>query len=145
MTATLTTIRQGLAANLSTLTGIQVSAYMLAQPTPPTIHLYPAQVTYDLAAARGLDQWDFTVQAFVGDTADQGAQVALDAFIAPSGAQSVKRALEVPDGGSPRTYLGGIAGDVSALTCSGYRIYTRPGSPSVLGAEWTVRVLAAGN
>jgi len=139
MTATLTTIRQGLAANLSTLTGIQVSAYMLSAPTPPTIHLYPAQITYDLAARRGLDQWDFTVQAFVGDTADQGAQVALDAFIAPSGAQSVKAKLE-SDG-----TLGGIAGDVSAITCSGYRIYTREGGPPVLGAEWTVRVLAAGN
>jgi hypothetical protein len=140
MTATLTGLRQALAANLARLgDDIQVSAYMLASPTPPTIHLYPSEVTYDLAARRGLDMWFFTVQAFVGATSDIGAQKRLDGYIDPKGSQSVKQAIESD------SYLAGQAGDVTALSCSGYRIYTREGGPPVLGAEWRIQVLAAGN
>jgi hypothetical protein len=66
MAVTLTQIREGIAANLAVLDGCQVSAYMLSNPTPPAVHVYPAEVDYDLAMGRGLDQWTFTVQAFVG-------------------------------------------------------------------------------
>jgi hypothetical protein len=38
MAVTLTQIREGIAANLAVLDGCQVSAYMLSNPTPPTIH-----------------------------------------------------------------------------------------------------------
>src|SRR4029077_10195860 len=126
--------RQGLAANLSTLQGIQVSPYMLANATPPTVHLYPGgaagDITYDLAFQRGLDNWPFTVQAFVGLTSDIGAQALLDTFIAPSGSQSIKTVLE-----SDST-LGGLVNDVTVVSCTGYRIYRRDGAAPVLGAEW---------
>jgi hypothetical protein len=140
--ADLTTMRTGLAANLSTLTGIQVSPYMLANPTPPTIHLYPGgpagDIEYDLAMARGLDQWTFTVQAFVALAADIGSQVKLDQFIAPSGAQSVKAALESDD------TLGGTVASVQVVSCSGYRIYVAEGRGPMIGAEWHVEILATG-
>jgi hypothetical protein len=51
--ATLTEIREALAVNLDVLTDVQVSAYMLASPTPPSAHLYPGggagEIEYDLA------------------------------------------------------------------------------------------------
>jgi hypothetical protein len=31
------------------------------------------------------------------------------------------------------------------VSCSGYRVYERPGAAAVLGAEWRVRVLARGD
>lgn len=136
--ASLTSIREGLAANLGALEGIQVSPYMLANPSPPCVHVYPASVEYDLAMRRGLDKWTLTVQAFVGLTADIGSQVKLDQFLASSGTQSVKTVLE-----SDQT-LGGTVSDVNVVSCTGYRVYVREGGGPVLGAEWVVEVLATG-
>lgn len=146
MAITLTQIRTGLATNLQSLIGtseLQVSAYMLANPTPPTIHLYPGgqetAIEYDLAFGRGLDRWSFTVQAFVPlSSADTDSQQTLDAYIAPAGAQSVKAALE-----SDST-LGGLVANVNVVSCTGYRVYVREGGTPVLGAEWLVEVLATG-
>jgi hypothetical protein len=142
MAATLTQIRQGLAATLSTLQGIQVSPYMLSNATPPAVHLYPGgaagDITYDLAFQRGLDMWPFTVQAFVGLTSDIGAQVMLDQFIAPSGPQSIKTVME------SNPTLGGLVDDTQVVSCTGYRIYRRDGAGPVLGAEWHLTVYASG-
>lgn len=136
--ASLTAIRTGLATNLSALADIQVSAWMLANPTPPTIHVFPASATYDLAMQRGLDRWTLTVQAFVAAVSDIGAQKLLDALLASSGARSVKAALE-----SDQT-LGGAASAVRVTGSSGYKIFAVDGRPPVLGAEWQVEVLATG-
>lgn len=138
MATTLTALREGLAANLVALNGIQVSPYLLANPSPPTIHLYPADIEYDLTFHRGVDKWMFTVQAFVGFAADRGAQVMLDQFIAASGSQSVKQVIEADQ------TLGGAASSVQAQTCSGYRIYARDSGGPVLGAEWRVEIYATG-
>ena len=142
MAATLTQIREGLAANLAALDDVQVSPYMLANPTPPTVHLYPGgaagDIEYDLAMRRGLDRWPFTVQAFVGSPSDIGAQVRLDEFIAPSGARSVKTVLEADP------TLGGIVGGLQVVSCGGYRLYVFEGRAPVLGAEWHVEVLSTG-
>jgi hypothetical protein len=148
--ASLTDIRLGLAANLAVLnqaTGIQVLPYLIANPTPPTVLLFPVaseNTRYDLAMGRGLDQWDFAVQAFVGATTDIGAQATLDKFIASSGPLSIKAALEKKDGPNGEVTLGGLVSDVNVTTCTGYRIYLREGGGAVLGAEWTVEVWATG-
>jgi hypothetical protein len=111
---------------------------MLANPTPPAIHVFPADVLYDLAMVRGLDKWTFTVQGFVGFTTDIGAQVTLDLWLAPSGSGSVKVALEVD------ATLGGLVADTTVVDCSGYKVYVTEGRTPVLGAEWTVEILATG-
>jgi hypothetical protein len=137
-----TEIREALAAQLAQqLTGIQVSAYLLASPTPPTIHLYPGgpagQIAYDLTLARGVDQWALTVQAFVGPTSDIGAQKKLDQYLAPSGPQSIKQAVE-----SDPT-LGGLVHQVHVPSCAGYRQYILE-TATYIGAEWYVQVYAQG-
>ncbi len=136
--ASLANIREGVAANLSTISGVQVSAYMLANPTPPSLQVFPAEVEYDAAMARGLDRWTLTVQAHVGTQTDVGAQKKLDELLAPSGSSSVKAAAE-----SDRT-LGGVVSDCRVVSCSGYRVYVHPSGTAVLGAEWTVEILASG-
>jgi len=138
MPVTLTQIREGLAASLATLDGVQVSAYMLANPTPPAIHIYPAAVEYDYTFRRGYDTWTLTVQAFVGYSSDIGAQKKLDAFLAPSGTQSLKQAAE-----ADRT-LGGIVESVRVVAATGYHEYAREGGSTVLGAEWQTEIYASG-
>lgn len=147
--AALTDIREGLAANLrAVLTGVQVIPYMLASPSPPTVHVYPGGgaelIEYDLAMGRGLDRWMFTVQAFVGTSSDQGAQMKLDEFIASSGPQSVKAAVEADQTLAGALTINPGETPVRVLSCTGYRVYARDGGSPVLGAEWNVQVLATG-
>lgn len=140
--ADLAAIRAALADNLDTLTGIQVSAYMLANPTPPSIHIYPGgpagDIEYHHAMHGGVELWPFTVEAFVPLGSDIGAQQKLDAFINSTGTQSVKLAIE-----ADRT-LGGAAQDLKVVSTGGYQTVVFEGRPPVLRAEWTVHVYATG-
>lgn len=135
---TVSDLRTALAANLSSIVGVQQSAYMLANVTPPAIEVTLGEVQFDDAMSRGLDSWRFVVRAYVGNVSDVGAQKVLDKMIDPSGATSVKAALE-----TDRT-LGGKAEDLRVLSASGYQVYGRPNGPDLLGCEWQVDVIALG-
>lgn len=131
-------LRAALATTLEALEGVQESAYVLGNPTPPTAEVEPAPITYDLAMQRGLDKWMFCVRVFVGLTADIGAQKLLDSFIEPTGDQSVKTLIEADD------ELGGVCDSVRVTGCSGYQTYqSRHTGGLMLGAEWTVEVLVS--
>jgi hypothetical protein len=141
-------ICEGLAHNLSGLSGVQVSAYLLANPTPPACEIEPGTIKYDRAFGRGLDELSFIVRMFVGMTSDIGAQKRLYPFLAASGETSVKAAVE-----SDCT-LGGIVDDLQVQHCTGLKLFVREvSSPKggrgsvqgpLLGAEWTVQILAEG-
>lgn len=137
MAPTVSAMREGLVANLSTLDGRQIVPYMLGAPTPPTIQVFPETVEYDRAMHRGYDAWTFVVQAFAGLTTDRGAQISVDEMLEPSGSNSIKAAVE-----SDKT-LGGIVSDVRVVSATGYRVYPSDGG-AVLGCEWTVYVIAPG-
>jgi hypothetical protein len=136
--ATITAIRRGIAANLTQLgtnLGIQVSAYALANPTPPTIQVLPGEVVYDRAMHRGLDDLTFLVQALVQYGSDIGSQKRLDELLDPTGPKSLKTAVE-----SDST-LGGIVSDVSVTNATGYRVAQGANGPILL-CEWSVQVMA---
>lgn len=135
---TVAQLREGLAANLDAIEDVQASAYMLSNPTPPTIEVVPDEVDYDAAMGRGDDTWRFVIRAYVGVASDKGAQLLLDELLAPSGTRSVKTVLEADE------TLGGVAEDLHVQTATGYRIYQRAGGPELLGCEWTVEVIAVG-
>lgn len=130
-------IREGLRARLDTITGLQASAYLLSNPTPPCAEIQPGEIEYDRAMARGMDGTQMTVRVYVGNTTDIGSQKRLDRMLAPAGADSVKAAIE-----ADRT-LGGVVDDLRVTRCSGYRVYSRAGMPNatVLGAEWDIEVI----
>jgi hypothetical protein len=134
----ITAVREALAANLSTLLGTQVSAKMLANPTPPAAHVFPAETQFDRAFGRGQDFQILTVQVLVGTVMDEAAQDQLDAYLAGSGAQSVKAAVE-----SDKT-LGGACFDLRVVSATGYRRITQEGQPEVLVCEWSVEVNGPG-
>jgi hypothetical protein len=136
-------IREGIAANLTA--GFrqipekdgrpQVSAYMLASPTPPCVQVMgPDEVTYDVTFGRGSDTWMMVVQAFVASVTDVGGQKRLDRMLAPTGPESIKEAIERD------TRLGGAANDLRVVRSSGYRMYPLEGRGPVLGAEFFVQV-----
>ena len=129
-----------MAASLSTIQDVQVNAYALAQPTPPGIQILPPAVTYDQAMHRGMDTWVFIVQGFVAMTTDIGSQVLLDQMCAPTGASSVKHALESD------VTLGGDVFSVHVLNQSPGRVvdFANGTSPMML-VEWQVEVRATGN
>ncbi len=140
MAATLAQIRAGLAAALDTIPGCQASAYMLDNPSPPTLQVMgPDAVEYDQAMARGRDNWTIVVQAFAGTPSERTAQELLDAWLSPTGAQSVKTALE-----SDET-LGGIIIGLQVARASGYRIYNLPNRAETLGCEFFVDVVNTGH
>lgn len=135
---TFAAIREGLAANLrhlnDTKNWIQVSAYVLASPTPPMIQVMPSEIHYDLVLARGGDEVVFTIQAFVVENFDQAAQMNLDQLLADSGPLSVKAIIE-----ADRT-LGGIIDDLIVTNSTGYQIYSLAGRGPILGADWSVQL-----
>jgi hypothetical protein len=136
--ASLTDIREALASSLAAINGVQVNAYLLSNSTPPFLEIEPGATEYDLAMARGLDRWTLTVRAMVSASTDVGSQRFLDKLIESSGTLSVKAAIEAD------STLGGACSDASVTACSGYRAFAREGSGSLLGAEWTVEILATG-
>jgi hypothetical protein len=137
--ASLQEIREGVAAAISTLDGIQGSPYMLSNPPLPSAHVYPDETEYHEAFANGAESWHLIVEVFVGMVSDIAAQMTLDKYLASDGPSSVKAALE-PAPGEPA--LGGAASDLIVERTSGYRQYQLGGVQGLaLGAQWFVNVL----
>ena len=136
--ASLATMRDGLRANLGRVTGCQISAYLLSNPSPPTLMVYAGATEYDKAFGRGLDRHVLIVQGLAGVVSDLAAQKVIEAWRATAGAQSVKAAVE-----HDRT-LGGSVSDLRVTEVSEDRVYQPEGKGPYIGCEWTVEVLAVG-
>lgn len=135
----LTAVREALAANLNRINGLDVSPLMLANPTPPAAHVYPATVDYDVSFGRGGDMQTLTIQVLAGLVLESAAQQTLDQYLAGSGPFSVKEAAE----SDPQ--LGGACDDLEVTGSSGYRELQVEGQPNRLVCEWTVVVYGPGN
>jgi len=128
-------MRQALATNLATISGLRASAEIPDNPSPPIGIINLDTIDYNLAMNQGLTQYNFVVTVIVGRAAERTMQRKLDAYSEISGPQSVKVAIE-----SDRT-LGGVAYDlrversnvVGSITIND-QIY--------LAAEFTVTVYA---
>lgn len=100
---TIAAIRAGLATRLGTIAGLRTSATVPDDPKPPVAIVLPPTITYDTAMGRGLDQYEFSILVMVGRISERTAQASLDAYANPTGAGSIKTAIE-----ADRT-LGGAA------------------------------------
>ena len=113
--ASITTMRQAIAANLSSITGLRTAALIPEDPKPPIAVVTFDNVNYDTSMGRGLDEYTFRVIVVVGRVNTRGAEQNLDAFMSGSGASSVKAAIE-----SDRS-LGGEANDLRVTTGTNLR------------------------
>jgi hypothetical protein len=130
----ITLIREALATNLATISGLRTSADVPDLPNPPIAIVALRSVTYDGAFNKGMTTYNFAVTVIVGRAAERVAQSRLDAYIS-TGASSVKSAVE-----SDST-LGGNAYDCRVVSMDSV------GSLSIsdttyLAADFTVTVIA---
>ena len=134
--ANVSDLRNGLATNLATISGLRTAATVPDQINPPVAVVMPTSITYDLAFARtGGDEYEFSVMVIVGRVDERMAQNKLDAYCSGTGSQSIKAAIE-----SERT-LGGKAFDCRVTSL---RNYTQVSVADVtyLAADFAVQVYA---
>jgi hypothetical protein len=131
----ITELRTGIATNLSSITGLRNSATIPDDPKPPIAVVQPNSIQFDTSFGRGLDTYEFTVTVIVGRVDDRTAQNTLDGFCNPSGALSVKTAIE-----RDKT----LAGKAQSLRVTEMRNYTsiQVSENTYLAAEFIVTVYA---
>lgn len=133
--ADISAIRQGLATNLGTIPGLRASAELIDNPTPPIAVINLDSIDYHGAMQNGLTTYNFVVTVIVGRAAEREMQRKLDAYCQPTGAQSVKAAIE-----SNRS-LSGVVFDLIVVSSSPSGNITI-NDQTYLAAEFTVTVFA---
>ena len=106
-------VRDGLKTRLQTITGLRVYDLIPDTVTPPAAVVGQLDLTFDINNARGLDQANCDVMVIVQRLSERVAQDKLDAFLAGSGAGSIKAAIE-----GDRT-LGGAVNTLRVISAEG--------------------------
>ena len=127
-------LRQGLANNLQTITGLRVVETLPDLVNPPMAMIGLTKVAYNQQNQRSMAEYTFQVTVVLGRVSERTAQASLDVLVAP-GQGSVKYAIE-----SDRT-LGGKAYEVFVPELSAYGAVSINGI-DYLSAEFSVQVFA---
>jgi hypothetical protein len=90
---TIQDMRDGLAANIGTISGLRVSEEIPDQVNPPQAVISLTSVEYDNAFKQGLTIYRFLVTLISSRASDRWAQIRLDGFCS-NGDDSVKLAIE---------------------------------------------------
>jgi len=136
--ASLTAIRNGLAANLATVPNMTVNKYVVLQPRPPVFIIRPhpdTLVEHHGAMREGMQLWHMIVEAWAGtlNEAEQAQQL-LD-VLCSSGASSVRAAIEADP------TLGGAVGQAMVARCRNYREFATPEGAWIISATWDIDVI----
>lgn len=132
--ASISELRQGLATNLQTISGLRVVDTLPDLVNPPMAMIGLTKVAYNQQNQRSMAEYTFQVTVVVGRVSERTAQNLLDVLVAPASG-SVKYALE-----SDRS-LGGKAYDVFVPELSAYGAVSINGI-DYLSAEFSVQVFA---
>jgi hypothetical protein len=127
-------LRQGLATNLQTISGLRVVDTLPDLVNPPMAMIGLTKVSYNQQNQRSMAEYTFQVTVVVGRVSERTAQATLDVLVAP-GSGSIKYAIE-----SDRT-LGGNAYEVFVPELSAYGAVSINGI-DYLSAEFSVQVFA---
>lgn len=133
--AALTDIRNGLATRIATISGLRTAATIPDQVNPPIAIVIPERLTYDDAYNKGLVTYSFLVQVIVGKVSERTSQNKIDGFINPTGATSIKAAIE-----GDKT-LNGVVFDTRVTEVTGYSV-VQVGDIAYMSCEFRVTVLA---
>lgn len=109
----------------------------------PCFYVGEVEIDFDKTFGRGMDEILVTCRVLVSSADDRAGQEALDKYLAGSGTDSLKRALEVARGLPGVAALGGLADDLHVVRIQGYRMYGI-GDKSYYGAEIIVRIIGRG-
>lgn len=130
----LSEIRDGLATNLATISGLRTTAELPDNPSPPIAMVQINNISYDEAFQGGLALYNFTITVVVGRVSERTAQNRLNAF-ASTGAGGIKHAVE-----SDKT-LGGNAFDVRLQELTSMGAITL-GETQYMACEFSVQVMS---
>lgn len=128
-------IRDGLATNLATITGLRTAAEVPDNPNPPIAVVALRSIDYDQAFQKGLAVYTFTVTVIVSRVDERGAQRRLNDYADNTGSYSVKTAIE-----SDKT-LGGSAFDCRVVSMDNIGAL-QLNDATYLAAEFTVTAYA---
>ena len=135
--ALLTSIRDGLKTNLETISGLTAYEYVPDWIEPPIALVAPINsLNYDSTMARGADTYEIPIVVYISRIDAETAQDGIDAYLASTGATSVKAAIE-----SDPT-LGGAAMSVRVVSATDYGEYEVTQGTSFLGVTFNVEVIA---
>lgn len=132
---TIAELKNGLATNLATITGLRTSGTIPEQVNPPIAIIVFNNVDYDTTFGRGMDMYSFTVTVIVSRADARNAQNLLDVYCAPTGTSSIKTAIELDRS------LGSKANDLRVTGLSNYGNLTI-GETNYFAAEFAVTVYA---
>lgn len=139
----LTAVRDGLVDAVSGIAGLTVSASIPKSVFEPHFYVGPISVDFDRAMGRGMDELTVDCRLLVSLADDITGATTLDAFMAGSGSQSIKAALEAARGAPGSPALAGACDDFHVMRIEGYGIYQH-GATDYLGARFIVRVIGDG-
>jgi hypothetical protein len=133
--ASITDLRAGLATRLATISGLRTTTETPDTISPPIAIINVANVNYDRAFQRGLDEYNFVITVIVGRVGERSAQRLLDSYVSPVAPSSVKLAIELD-----RT----LGGKCDSLRVTDMRNYGSLviGEITYLAAEFNVVVYA---
>lgn len=86
--ADITAIRNALAANLATISGLRTAAEIPDNPSPPIAIVALENIDYDQAFKNALSIYNFNIMVIVGRAAEREAQRRLNTYCAASGVKS---------------------------------------------------------
>jgi hypothetical protein len=91
----LAAVMDEVAARLATIAGLRVFAYPPGSVEPPAaVVSYPGDYTFDGGYARGMDRMTLPVVIVVGKPTDRSTRTRIAAYVAGSGASSIKALLD---------------------------------------------------
>jgi hypothetical protein len=135
--AAISAIRSGLATQLATITGLRTNSTgtIPDNVNPPYAIVQISTVDYHKAFNNALNTYNFVVTVVVGRVDERTAQRSLDTYCTPSGASSIRGAIE-----ANRT-LGGVVFDTIVTGMRNYGSVTI-GDTNYLAAEFDIAVQA---
>ena len=128
----ITDIRDGIEANLETISGLRGYSEIPDNPSIPAAVISLNSVDYHQAFKNGLIELNFTITVIVGRFNSRSAQHNLNEYADNSGDRSIKAAIE-----SDRT-LGGAAFDCIVQTMSGISNIDLNDGNNYLATEFSV-------
>lgn len=128
-------IRDGLVTRLETIDGLKGYDHVPDSAYLPAAVVERRMTRFDSTMARGSDEFEYTVTVLVSYAVPRTAQEAMSAYMAGSGASSIKAAVEGGD------TLGGAAHFARVASASQEEV-REVGSVQALAVEFVVEVTA---
>lgn len=131
----LATARAALVDALGTIEGLRVFDWPMANAQPPMCHVALESIDYDVVLGpNSTGRLSFAVRVYVGRADDRTAVAALDPYLAPTGTQSIRAAIDADD------TLGAVVDAARLVECRNVGVY-EIGGVMLLGAELVVDIV----